>query len=203
MSGSRNSTFSRTTSLLLAMFLASFLAVAPPAGGHHLTVEGLEVFITVIGNSTDPDNLFFDKAEIILGPTPVFVNVTFMNMDFTSDLQHNFTTRLEGVFYETPLLQAGETGWVEFWINRTGEFPYWCAVTGHRLAGMEGSFIVTDTGTIVGPETGPSGVALRAYWIGLIGIFSMVAVIIVSYFIIKYESRHHTDHREHRRRGLP
>ncbi len=201
------SALSRVLGLVLVLFLSSFLLHAPPAAGHH-ALESIEVFLTLTGNSTDAGSLFFDKKEIILGPTPVFVNVTFLNVDFTGDLQHNFTTRLAGVFYTTPLLAPGETGWVEFWINQTGSFPYWCAVgagtaASHRLAGMEGFFIVTDTGAFGGDSAAPSGVALRAYWIGLIGIFAMVGVIIVSYFVIKYESRHHTDHREHRRRGLP
>ncbi|MFQ5908364.1 MAG: hypothetical protein ACE5JE_06015 [Thermoplasmata archaeon] len=201
MRGKRRSTFSRIAGLVFVLFLASFIPTTVPASGHH-TLASVEAFLTIVGNSTDADSLFFDKTEIILGPTPVFVNVTFINLDFTSDLQHNWTITLAGVFYTTPLVLPGETGWVEFWINQTGTFPYWCAVPGHRAAGMEGAFVVTDTGQI-GVDTGPQGVALRAYWIGLIGIFSMIAVILVSYFVIKYESRHHTDQREHRRRGLP
>ena len=199
----RYSTSGRVAGLFLMLVLASLVPSAAPASAHH-TLAALESFLTIVGNSTDSDNLFFDETVIILGPTPVFVNVTFINLDFTSDLQHNFTITLAGVFYATPLLRAGETGWVEFWINQTGSFPYFCAVPGHRAAGMEGRFVVTDTGDIGGPgEVGPQGVELRAYWIGLIGIFAMVAVIIVSYFVIKYESRHHTDEREHRRRRLP
>ncbi len=201
MRGSRHSTFSRLAGLVIALFVASFIPAAAPAAGHH-TLASVEAFLTIVGNSTDADTLFFDKTEIILGPTPVFVNVTFSNLDFTSDQPHNWTVTLAGVFYTTPLLQPGETGWVEFWINQTGTFPYWCDVPGHRILGMEGTFVVTDTGAISG-EAVPQGIALRAYWIGLIGIFAMVAVILVSYFVIKYESRHHTDHREHRRRGLP
>ncbi len=201
MRGSRYSTLSRTAGLLMVFFLASLIPSVAPAAADH-TLASIEVFLTIVGNSTDADNLFFDKKVIILGPTPVFVNVTLINLDFTSTLQHNFTTRLAGVFYTTPLVPPGETGWVEFWINQTGTFPYWCAIPGHRIAGMEGAFVVTDTGAISG-EAAPQGIALRAYWIGLIGIFAMVAVILVSYFIIKYESRHHTDQREHRRRGLP
>ena len=201
MRGSYSSTLSRTAGLGMVLLVASFVPAAAPAAGHH-TLASVEAFLTVVGNSTDAGNLLFDKTEIILGPTPVFVNVTFINLDFTSDLQHNWTVTVAGVFHTTPLILPGETGWVEFWINQTGTFPYWCAVTGHRALGMEGAFVVTDTGTI-SVEAGPQGVALRAYWIGLIGIFAMVAVIIVSYFVIKYESRHHTDQREHRRRGLP
>ena len=208
MRGSRHSTLSRSACLVLVLFLASLIALSPPTSGHHLEIAGVEAFIRVTGNATPGGDLFFDKMEIILGPTPVFVNVTFTNEDFTSNQNHNFTTVLEDVFYETPLLSPGETGWVEFWINETGRFPYWCAVgqgtsASHRDAGMEGFFIVTDTGELGVRAPPPSGIEIRAYWIGLIGMFAMIGVIIVSYFVIKYESRHHTDQREHRRRGLP
>ncbi|MFQ5920205.1 MAG: hypothetical protein ACE5I4_09230, partial [Thermoplasmata archaeon] len=198
MRGKRHSTFSRVQRLVIIPILASLLFALPPAGGDH-QIAGVEVFLIVVGSGTAaPFSLFFDKSEIILGPTPVFVNVTFTNMDTENNLPHNFTTFLNGTFHETPLLSVGETGWVEFWINETGRFPYWCSVGNHRADGMEGFFVVSDTGDVGGPpvEVGPQGVALRAYWIGLIGIFSMVAVILVSYFVIKYESRHHTDQRE-------
>ncbi|MEE8199345.1 MAG: hypothetical protein V3R48_06495 [Thermoplasmata archaeon] len=204
MRGSRRSTLSRSAGLVIVPLLAFLLLALPPVGGDH-TNAGVEVFLTVVGDGTsDPFALFFDVSEIILGPTPVFVNVTFINMDVENDLRHNFTTILNNTFYETPLLDVGQTGWVEFWINETGRFPYFCSVGNHRGDGMEGFFTVTDTGDI-GPseEVGPEGVELRAYWIGLIGIFAMVAVVIVSYFVIKYESQHHTDEREHRRRRLP
>ncbi len=204
MRGSRRSTLSRSAGLVIVPLLAFHLLSLPPVGGDH-TNAGVEVFLTVLGEGrSDPFSLFFDKSEIILGPTPVFVNVTFINMDVENDLRHNFTTVLSGTFYETPILDVGQTGWVEFWINETGRFPYFCSVGNHRDDGMEGFFTVTDTADI-GPseEVGPEGVELRAYWIGLIGIFAMVAVVIVSYFVIKYESQHHTDEREHRRRRLP
>ncbi len=203
MRGSRQSTLSRSVGLVVVPLLAFLLLALPPAASDH-QIASVEVFLTIVGDGTsDPFALFFDKSEIILGPTPVFVNVTFINMDTENDLSHNFTTVLNGTFYETPILRMGETGWVEFWINDTGRFPYWCSVGNHREEGMEGFFVVTDTGDFGPTDVGPQGIALRAYWIGLIGIFAMVAVIIVSYFVIKYESRHHTDEREHRRRRLP
>ncbi len=203
MRGSRQSTLSRRAGLVVVPLLAFLLLALPPAAGDH-QIASVEVFLTIVGDGTsDPFALFFDRSEIILGPTPIFVNVTFINMDTENQLNHNFTTLLNGTFFETPILGFGETGWVEFWINDTGRFPYWCSVGNHRQDGMEGFFIVSDTGDIGPSEVGPQGIELRAYWIGLIGIFAMVAVIIVSYFVIKYESRHHTDEREHRRRRLP
>jgi hypothetical protein len=52
-------------------------------------------------------------------------------------------------------------------------------------------------------EVVDKGILLRAYWIGMIGIVSMLAWIGISYFIIKTSSRHFSDHREHVRKGLP
>ena len=103
-------------------------------------------------------------------------------------------------------LGVGGTGWANFTAPSTiGIYPFACVIPGHAISGMWGLLVVGQVGDPAtdGPAPGTEGVALRAYWIGLIGIFSMVAVIVVSYFAIKYESRHHTDHREHKRRGLP
>ncbi|MFQ5986487.1 MAG: hypothetical protein ACE5KQ_03930, partial [Thermoplasmata archaeon] len=187
MRGNRHSTLSRSAGLVIVLLLASLPAAFPVASGDHV-IAGVEVFLLVVGSGTsDPFALFFDKSEIILGPTPVFVNVTFVNNDTENDLPHTFTTNLSGTTYETPFLQLGETGWLEFWINQTGRFFYWCSVGNHRDDGMEGVFVVTDTGDIGAGEPPTSGIAIRAYWIGLIGIFAMIAVIIVSYFVIKYE----------------
>ncbi|MDX1535061.1 MAG: hypothetical protein R3291_05525, partial [Thermoplasmata archaeon] len=81
--------------------MALLLIGAMPAGGDH-QLAGVEVFLVVVGGGTsDPFALFFDKDEIILGPTPVFVNVTFINNDTANDLPHNFSTVLDSVFYTT------------------------------------------------------------------------------------------------------
>ncbi len=168
----------------------------------------MRVFFTVLGNATeDGTSYLFDPDEILIGvpqrDVSILVNVTLMNVDFITNANHNLTAAIDGVFHETPLLAPGDTGTVEFWINTTGEFPYWCSVGLHRQLGMEGTFIVGVAPAGEVPEAVEQGIPLRAYWIGLIGIFAMIAVIVVAYFAIKYESRHHLDERDHRRRGLP
>lgn len=303
---------SATTLAICAILVLSAVILSAPSSQAQ-DPPLMKLSVTVIGNATaDGTALFFDPDEILIGTAGILVNVTFVNLDFVTESRHNFTTTIDGVFYETPLLDPGEVGYVEFWINNTGTFEYWCSVPGHRQLGMEGKFIVgltppedevrapmelsieiygegtpdgfllrpdriliasvpilvkvtfinndtvnpdidhnfkvdiggveyetpfilpgqvtsvefwiNETGVygywcdvpghreagmegvfVVGLEEagGPRGIALRAYWIGLIGIFSMIAVIIVSYFAIKYESRHHADHKEHKRRGLP
>lgn len=84
----------------------------------------------------------------------------------------------------------------------TGVYNFACVIPGHAISGMVG---VLSVGLAAAPGDGEGveGVELRAYWIGIIGIFSMIGVIVAAYFVIKYESRHHTDHRDHKRRGLP
>ncbi len=154
------------------------------------------------GGGNPDGSLWFEPNEILIASVPILVNITFVNNDtVNADINHNFRTEIGAVVYETPFIKPGESSQIEFWINETGEIPFWCNVPGHRQLGMEGTFIV---GLVPGPEAlAEQGLPLRAYWIGLIGIFAMVGVIGVAYFVIKVESRHHSDHREHKRRGLP
>lgn len=192
--------------LATVLLLSLFVMVSSDAQGQPPIT--MRAFFTVLANATeDGTGYLFDPNELLIGvpqrDVGILVNVTLINVDVITNANHNFTTVIDGVFYETPLLAPGETGFVEFWINTTGEFPYWCSVGLHRQLGMEGKFIVGVAPTGAGPEAVEQGLPLRAYWIGLIGIFAMIAVIIVAYFAIKYESRHHMDEREHRRRGLP
>lgn len=192
----------------LAFLLLISLFAAVGTGVQGQPPITMRAFFTVLGNATpDGTRYLFDPDEILIGvpqrDVSIHINITFINVDIITNANHNFTTIIDGVFYESPLIAPEETGYVEFWINTTGEFPYWCSVGLHRQLGMEGTFIVGVAPTVEGPEAVEQGLPLRAYWIGLIGILAMIAVIIVAYFAIKYESRHQTDHREHRRRGLP
>jgi nitrite reductase (NO-forming) len=182
-----------------AVLLLSLALSAVPAQAQEAEMK---LSVVIYGRGNPDGTFFFSMSEILVGAPGVLVNVTFINDDTVNNVNHDFTIELDGVVYQTPLLSVGEVGYVEFYLNETGTFPYWCSVPGHRQLGMEGAFVVG----LVSPEEGPEvaqGLPLRAYWIGLIGIFSMIAVIIAAYFVIKYESRHHTDHREHKRRGLP
>lgn len=193
---------SRVLRMAALVLLALVVATSPPALAQDDPEEANRVFLVVEGDSTEDGRFLLRPAQYVLYPPPFLVNVTFRNADFRSNVSHDFHVEIGDEGYTTPLIRPGETASIEFLVSETGRFPYWCTVPGHRDLGMEGALIVALAAE--GPVVpGEGGVALRAYWIGLIGIFSMVAVIIVSYFVIKYESRHHTDEREHRRRGLP
>lgn len=186
-----------------ALILAGLPLFLPPAAAQE---PPLKLFVRIEGRGAEGGAvLSMAPAEIVIGSSPILVNVTFVNNDTGSPAgaRHNFRTEIGMAVYETPLIPLGSQSQIEFWINVTGEeIPYWCNVPGHRMLGMEGKFVVGLGGGAPG-DGGVQGLALRAYWIGLLGLFSMVAVIILAYFVIKYESRHHADHREHRRRGLP
>lgn len=171
------------------------------------------------------DEFLFDPARLVVEPG---ASLSFF-LDNIGDARHTFTvfnTVNESLplgdndvflaFYQDQLdadnvivdvnLAIDGVGWANFTAPSTvGIYPFACVVTGHAVSGMWGLLVVGQVGEpgADGPPSGIEGVALRAYWIGLIGIFSMVAVIVVAYFLIKYESRHHTDHRDHKRRDLP
>ncbi len=168
------------------------------------------------------DTLRFAPSLILANPGG---NITFRLIN-EGDLDHTFTLFAEPnvsvpvdnnealqTFNATAVKLVdvfsvgGIPGGSEVWVNVTnvmpiGNYVFVCMIPAHAAGGMHGLLVV---GQVVGERlpSGTEGVALRAYWVGLIGIFGMLAVIIVAYFAIKYESRHHTDHREHRRRGLP
>ncbi len=186
--------------LALSVFfsLILFLPCSLPAEAQE---PQMKLSVTVYGRGTPEGRFFYEPAEILVATPGILINITFVNDDNVTGVRHDLTLVVSGVQHQTPLLSPGESAFLEFAVNETGSLPYWCSVPGHRELGMEGTLVVG----LVPPEEGDlvEGLPLRAYWIGLIGIFSMVAVIIVSYFVIKYESGHHADQREHRRRGLP
>lgn len=203
-------------SLMLAGLLALplFLVVAPaPASAGPIN---LEVFMEL----RDPEMRF--TPDLIV--TQPGANVT-LQLTNVGELPHTFTLygnvnvplpleTEEGLvaYYQAQSgnliidvrVDPGEERTVNFTAPETvGAYAYACMIPGHARAGMIGTMVV---GVVAAPQEepgGPEGVALRAYWIGLLGIFGMVIVILVGYFVIKYESRHHTDERNHRRRGLP
>lgn len=65
------------------------------------------------------------------------VKITFRNNGRTS---HNLT--IEGLAIGTKTISGGQTDVVEFTASSTGTYNFFCSVTGHRAAGMEGSLKV-------------------------------------------------------------
>lgn len=76
------------------------------------------------------------------------VEITLQNGD---NVQHNIELPDFGVTSEDVLTQ-GETTTVKFRVQTEGVYPYYCAVPGHRQAGMEGRLIVGSPPEVSGVE---------------------------------------------------
>src|SRR5437867_3418437 len=158
----------------------------------------------------------FFPSTIVLPLVPIILNVTLVNNGSTAVGNHTFTindnagqARID-IYVPAP----GDRANVEFEVNSTtliyfkgqefrpepspaGGIFFYCVP--HKGAGMFGNIVVGGVSAGPSPEI---GVFLRAYWIGIIGLIAMLVWTGITYFLIKATSRHHTDHREHVRRGL-
>lgn len=92
-----------------------------------LTVEGTEWQLT-------PSNLTVAAGE----------NVT-IRYENVGDAAHNWALNLDGhgePEHVTETIQPGETTTVTFTVDEPGDYAYFCDVSGHRDAGMEGTLTV-------------------------------------------------------------
>lgn len=58
------------------------------------------------------------------------------------DMMHDFNVDEFGV--DGPVIKAGETTTMEFTVEKSGEFEYYCSVGQHRLNGQVGTLIVEE-----------------------------------------------------------
>src|SRR2546429_985748 len=169
---------------------------------------------TVIGE-TVANKQQFARNLILVTEVPIRLIVTFHNND---TMQHSFTINDENgtIKINTLLVNPGLNVTLNFTvvsmtlvtyngtqfrpeISPSGGIEFYCIP--HRLAGMTGRIALAGAPT--GGQPVEKGILLRAYWIGIIGIAATLLWVIISYLLIKSCSRHHTDHREHVRKGLP
>lgn len=174
-----------------------------------------ELRLTVLGETDAGGRPVFDRTELLVPEVPIVLTVVFVNNDTTGQ-QHSFTINdpVNGTRpINSGIIDRNESATLTFTIhamdrvefNGTNFTPqregqgirFYCIP--HEGAGMVGQILLT---TAAEPAQ-EKGLLLRAYWIGMIGIVSMLAWIAISYFIIKSSSRHFTGHREHVRKGLP
>jgi len=202
---------SRSQSTLAGLIL---VGVAPPDPNE------MPVVYVRINATTVNDKTVFVPDTIRLPQTPVRVHALIVNTDPSSTMQHSFSFRSGATDYNYWVNRSGDSIEVEFEILAAGRIrlggaelvveqakggtQFFCLP--HRGAGMLGTGML---GTfVVGAEARPesvveNGVFLRAYWIGLVGIFATILLMIVAYWVIKGQSVHHRDHSGHVRRGLP
>ncbi len=161
------------------------------------------------------DKFIFDPAQIILPFVPIVLNITLVYNGTATQGFHTFsirdnaaTTRID-IRVDAP----GDRAYTEFTMASatqvtyggqtftaeavSGGVKFFCAP--HEALGMVGAIIV---GGVSGPATENTGMVIRAYWIGLIGLGAMLAWIVITYFLVKTSSRHFRDAKEHIRRGL-
>lgn len=105
--------------LVCAALLAGCQGPAPDDEG--TTIEGFEWGFS-------PDSM-----DVPLGEE---VTIEFRN---AGSVAHN----LGGDFGRTDTIQSEETDTLTVQFDEPGEYAFWCAVSGHRDAGMEGTFVVT------------------------------------------------------------
>ncbi len=185
--------------------------------------------IRVIGELVGANYRFV--PEVILVPqVPIVMNVTFYNNQSVADkIAHTFTIadKNGNPVIDTGFVNPQTNVTFQFTINSLTNITFSNQTITNRsfTPGPAPTATPTDNGTIqwyciphvgvgmVGTimlasavPTAPQaqkGIFLRAYWIGMIGIASMIVWIGISYFVIKSYSPHFRDHREHVRKGLP
>lgn len=204
----------RSFALIIAasLFIVAAFPMLIPTASAAVPIPTLSV--TVVGE-TNGTKQQFAQALILVPEVPIKLVVTFHNND---TMQHSFTiddvnsthridTRLVSpglnvtlnftILSMTKILYNGTQFTPE--VAPAGGIQYFCIP--HRGAGMIGRIALA--GLVSTSQPPEKGILLRAYWIGIIGIASMLVWVIISYFLIKSSSRHFTDHKEHVRKGLP
>ncbi len=183
--------------------------------------------IQVIGETIGTKYTFVPSV-ILLPQVPILLNLTFYNnQSVSSGVQHTFTIndKSGNPVIDTGLVTPQTNVTFRFLINSMtnitfsnatitnrsftpGPFPsgtdngtiQWYCIP-HVSLGMTGVIMLaTAIPTAAAPQ---NGVFLRAYWIGMIGIASMLVWIGISYFVIKESSVHFKDNKAHVRKGLP
>ncbi len=203
---------------------ASVPGPAPkPAGGPAVPI----LYITIIGETVGTKYLF-SPSVILVPQVPITLNITFYNnQSVSSGVQHTFTINDNkgNPVIDTGLVSPQVNVTFQFTINSmtnitfsnntvtnksfqpgpppsgtdNGTIQWYCIP--HVALGMTG---VIELATAIPATASPEkGVFLRAYWIGMIGIASMIVWVGISYFVIKSSTPHFKDHKEHVRKGLP
>ncbi len=214
--------------VILAVSFSALPAAAAP-GATRITPSSFanELKIQVIGE-TIGTKYVFSPAVILIPSVPITLNITFYNNQSTaSGVQHTFTINDNkgNPVIDTGLINPQTNVSVRFTINsmtnitfsnstvtnrsfQPGPFPtstdngtiqWYCKP--HYALGMVGTIMLATA--VPAAPTGQNGVFLRAYWIGIIGIASMLVWIGISYFVIKSYSPRFKDNRAHVRKGLP
>ena len=203
---------------------AAVQAPAPAAAsGPAVPVLTLQVIGETVGTK-----YVFSPSVILIPQIPIVLNVTFYNNQSTaSAVAHTFTINDNkgNPVIDTGLVDPQVNVTLQFTINSMTNITYsnstitnrsftpgpppsgtdngtiqWYCIP-HVALGMTGVIILASA--VPAAAQAEKGVFLRAYWIGMIGIASMIVWIGISYFVIKSSSPHFRDNKQHVRKGLP
>ncbi|GEM_PF-1963687 len=207
--------------VIVAVFAAS-ISVPSAAAASASSIPTLSV--TVLGDTTSGKPYFqavglTQQNQILVPQVPIRINLTFVNNESaTTGLgPHTFTIDDSAGNHRVDVLLPAQTNYtLEFTINSmtnvtingtsftpmagpTGGIQYYCIP--HKALGMIGEIILASATQQAAPPE--KGINLRAYWIGMIGIVSMIVWVGISYFVIRTSSPRFKGHKEHVRKGLP
>lgn len=194
--------------VILALVAAALLVASPTAAQE---TGSADVSFTVVGLEGDAceETFCFDVPVAAIAPNAT-VNITFTNP--TGNTQHSFYIMEDGdvtggseeepsdALAGVDTLQGGEsasTGTFQL-PDSEGSLYLWCNEPGHAGEGMWefvglGAAATDGEGELVAQQV---GVPLFSYWIGIIAIFAMFGWLAATFFVLRYQSSHHTDHRD-------
>lgn len=194
--------------MTLALLAAAAPAVLAQDGGNEVrfTVTGLE------GPACE-ETFCFEVPVLAVAPNAT-LNITFLNAEGND--AHSFYVLSDGditpggdmpeqdaeAFVDT--LDGGQSGPVTYQVPPDANVLYlWCGEPGHEELGMW-EFVTVGAAAAPPGEGGglvaqQVGVPLFSYWVGVIAIFAMLGWLAIAFFVLRFESSHHTDHRDRKR----
>lgn len=200
----------RTGGVIALGLVVAALLVVPTAAAQETGPADVSFTVTGLEGGVCDETFCFDVPVTAISPNAT-VNITFTNPgdnsphsfyimedgDTTGGAQPEPGDALAGV----DTLQGGEsasTGTFQL-PDTEGSLYLWCNEPGHAQEGMW-EFVGIGAGAAEGGEgevvAQQVGVPLFSYWVGIIAIFAMLGWLAATFFVLRYQSSHHTDHRD-------
>lgn len=97
------------------------------------------------GKAVESQEITIAGTEFALSPSLINVRVGPVKITFKNEgnIGHNFV--IEGLGVATKILEKGQSETIEFVATSAGSYQFFCSMSGHRTAGMEGVLVVTKT----------------------------------------------------------
>lgn len=200
----------RTGGVIALALVVAALLVVPAAAAQETGPADVSFTVTAQEADLCEEDFCWSVPVTALSPNAT-VNITFDNP--TDNTEHSFYIMEDGdvspgaepetseALAGVDTLQGGEsasTGTFQL-PDTEGSLYLWCAVPGHAGLGMY-EFLGIGAAAAEGGEgevvAQQVGVPLFSYWVGIIAIFAMLGWLAATFFVLRYQSSHHTDHRD-------